>query len=71
MKWIKTEHSERLNIAGGFIIASVQWDILYGKGHKASVNGHELGIFQDVDIAKSEVEKYIREKLRIAMKESE
>ncbi len=69
LKWTRTQHSERLNIANGLIHAVVQWDILYSKGYKASVNSNEFGIYPTVDEAKLEAEKYIKHKLRLAVNE--
>lgn len=69
MKWTKTQHSERLNIAHGLIHASIQWDILYSKGYKATVNSEEIGIYPNINEAKAEVEKFIKHRLRLAVNE--
>ncbi len=69
MKWTRTQHSDGLNIARGLIHAVVQWDILHSKGYKASVNSEEVGIYPNIDEAKSEAEKFIKFRLRLAVNE--
>lgn len=66
MKWKKSQYSETLNL--GLIVATVQWDILYGKGYVVNVNDIHLDpddakVYKTANDAKIVAERYIKYKI--------
>lgn len=70
MKWKKDQHSQKLNLGNGTIMATIQW-VLDGNGYQAIVNGNDLGSFSSVDIAKSNIMTYIKNRITIMISEIE